>query len=33
MTAFAGPPDLRLRDVLGILQDAIQYESIRHHML
>jgi len=33
MTAFAGPPEMRLRDVLGILQDAIQYESIRHHVL
>jgi len=33
MTAFAGPPDLKLRDVLGILQTAIQYESIRHWVL
>jgi len=33
MTAFAGPPELRLRDVLGILQAAIQYESIRHYVL
>jgi len=33
MTAFAGPPDMSLRDVLGILQTSIQYESIRHFVL
>jgi hypothetical protein len=33
MTAFAGPPDMRLRDVVGILETAIQYESIRHFVL
>ena len=33
MTAFAGPPEMRLRDVLGILENAIQYESIRHYVL
>jgi hypothetical protein len=33
MTAFAGPPEMRLRDVLGILENAVQYESIRHYVL
>ncbi len=33
MTAFAGPPDMSLRDVLGILETSIQYESIRHFVL
>ena len=33
MTAFADQTDIRLRDVLGLLQTAIQYESIRHFAL
>jgi hypothetical protein len=33
MTAFAGDADLRFRDVLGLLQTAVQYESIRHFAL
>jgi hypothetical protein len=33
MTAFAGPPEMRLRDVLGLLQASIQYEGIRHYVL
>ena len=33
MTAFAGQDELRLRDVLGLLQASVQYESIRHHAL
>jgi hypothetical protein len=33
MTAFAGQNDLTLRDVLGMLETSIQYESIRHFVL
>ena len=33
MTAFAGQNDMSLRDVLGLLQTAIQYEGIRHFAL
>jgi predicted TIM-barrel enzyme len=33
MTAFADQADLRLRDVVGLLQTAIQYEGIRHFAL
>jgi F420-0:gamma-glutamyl ligase-like protein len=33
MTAFAGQDELRLRDVLGLLEASIQYEGIRHHAL
>ncbi len=33
MTAFAGQDELALRDVLGLLETAIQYESIRHFAL
>ena len=33
MTAFAGQDELKLRDVVGLLQASIQYESIRHHVL
>ena len=33
MTAFAGQEELSLRDVLGLLETAIQYESIRHFVL
>ena len=33
MTAFASHPEMRIRDVLGILETAIQYESIRHFAL
>lgn len=33
MTAFASQDDLSLRDVLGLLEASIQYESIRHHVL
>jgi hypothetical protein len=33
MTAFADQSDMRLRDVLGLLQTAVQYESIRHFAL
>ncbi|MDH3205065.1 MAG: hypothetical protein OEO79_00555 [Gemmatimonadota bacterium] len=33
MTAFAGQGDLTLRDVLGMLETSIQYESIRHFVL
>ena len=33
MTAFAAQEEMKLRDVLGILQSAIQYEGIRHHAL
>ena len=33
MTAFAGQDELSLRDVLGMLETAIQYESIRHFVL
>ncbi len=33
MTAFAGQDELKLRDVIGILQTSIQYESIRHYAL
>ena len=33
MTAFADQSDLRLRDVLGLLQTSIQYEGIRHFTL
>jgi penicillin-binding protein 1A len=33
MTAFAGQDELTLREVLGLLETAIQYESIRHFVL
>jgi len=33
MTAFADQTDMRLRDVLGLLQTSIQYEGIRHFAL
>jgi hypothetical protein len=33
MTAFASQDELSLRDVLGLLEASIQYESIRHHVL
>ena len=33
MTAFAGQDDLTLRDVLGMLETATQYEGIRHFMM
>ena len=33
MTAFADQSDIRLRDVLGLLETAIQYEGIRHFAL
>ena len=33
MTAFAGQDELALRDVLGMLETAVQYESIRHFVL
>jgi hypothetical protein len=33
MTAFADQKDMRLRDVLGLLQTSIQYESTRHFAL
>lgn len=33
MTAFAGQDELKLRDVLGMLEAAIQYEGIRHYAL
>jgi len=33
MTAFAGLDELTLREVLGLLETAIQYESIRHFAL
>ncbi len=33
MTAFADQNDMRLRDVLGLLQTAIQYEGVRHFAL
>ena len=33
MTAFADQNDMRLRDVMGLLQTAIQYEGIRHFAL
>jgi len=33
MTAFAGQEELGLRDVLGLLQAATQYEGIRHFAL
>lgn len=33
MTAFAGQDDLRLRDVIGLLQTSIEYEGIRHFAL
>ena len=33
MTAFADQNDMRLRDVLGLLQTAIEYEGIRHFAL
>ncbi|MEQ1855112.1 MAG: hypothetical protein ABL963_01515 [Longimicrobiales bacterium] len=33
MTAFAGQEELGLRDVVGLLQTAAQYEGIRHFAL
>lgn len=33
MTAFAAQEELSLRDVVGLLQVAVQYESIRHYQL
>ncbi len=33
MTAFADQSDMRLRDVMGLLQTAIQYEGVRHFAL
>jgi hypothetical protein len=33
MTAFADQQDMRLRDVLGLLETSIQYESTRHFAL
>lgn len=33
MTAFAGQDELKLRDIVGILQTAVEYESIRHFVL
>ena len=33
MTAFSSQDELTLRDVLGMLETAIQYESIRHFVL
>jgi hypothetical protein len=33
MTAFADQSDMRLRDVLGLLQAATAYEGIRHFAL
>ncbi|MGD2045291.1 MAG: hypothetical protein PVF90_07420 [Gemmatimonadota bacterium] len=33
MTAFADQDELSLRDVLGMLESSIQYESIRHFVL
>ncbi len=33
MTAFAGSTEMGLRDLLGLLQASIQYESIRHYVL
>jgi len=33
MTSFSGQDELTLRDVLGMLETAIQYESIRHFVL
>jgi hypothetical protein len=33
MTAFAGQDELSLREVLGMLETSIQYESIRHFVL
>jgi hypothetical protein len=33
MTTFASQDDLKLRDVLGMLETAVQYESIRHFAL
>ena len=33
MTAFAGQEELSLRDVLGMLETSVQYESIRHFVL
>jgi hypothetical protein len=33
MTAFAAQNNLSLRDVLGLLETAIQYEGIRHFAL
>jgi hypothetical protein len=33
MTAFGGQEELTLRDVLGLLETAIQYEAIRHFVL
>jgi len=33
MTAFASQDELSIRDVLGILETSIQYESIRHFVL
>jgi hypothetical protein len=33
MTAFSAQDELTLRDVLGMLETGIQYESIRHFVL
>jgi hypothetical protein len=33
MTAFADQSEMRLRDVLGLLHTAAEYESIRHFAL
>lgn len=33
MTAFASQEELALRDIIGILETSIQYESIRHFVL
>ena len=33
MTAFAAQDELSLRDVLGLLETSIQYESVRHFVL
>jgi hypothetical protein len=33
MTAFAAQTELNLRDVVGLLETAVHYESIRHFAL
>lgn len=33
MTAFASQDELKLRDLVGMLQTAVEYESIRHFVL
>lgn len=33
MTAFASQDEMTVRDLLGLLQTSIQYESIRHFVL